>query len=414
MQNHRKRTQRSSVCSLLSLALLVTACVGQQKAGSFAPGATFQPQTSIPNQPVFDVASCQSRQIPLPFPPTPGILVAATYSARPQVMECLVDPKNRGPSVNTRIMVETLITDQSASHTIHGENLTPAGRRCVGEAMNSLVPLSPLARGARPVEARTEFFHELHNSPSITFGSDEGFNFSGSLRLAQGTWCHCYVPFIHQAPPVLTAKITLTSSRSTPVEVTFEPAVGAEATLLTDCLKKEISTLPVRHGSDTVTLLHRFFHLHSLASEPAAGLPPDLHYQQLELVRGQRAAAAAMAYAAHTYAQEGYNAMATQYNQSSSKSARLLASLIEKCAELLKASDAWTAAVEAQQETDQQVLMLVQQFKSTNTHWSRLEAASRLALVNTEAEVERARRIRQRDEQACRQSISSRRRHGRP
>jgi hypothetical protein len=385
-------------------ALAALACVGQQKTGSFAPGTTLQERTHIHNQPVFDLAACQPRQLALPHPMSPGILVAAVFSARPQVTECLVDPKNRGPAATTHVMVETSVTDQAAAHTIHGDNLTAAGRTCIRNAVNALVPLAPLTKGAQPVEAQTEFFHELNNSPAVTFGRGEDSDFSGTLRLAQRTWCHCYAPFTTQAPPALAAKIKLTKTGATPVEIAFEPSGSSDGDMLISCLKKEIAALPVKFSSDEAIVFHRFFHLHSLAIEPAASLPPDLRYRQLELARGQRAAEAAIAFAAHDNAQEAYNAIAIQYNEAPARNHRLLPGLHAKCAGLLKAADAWIATIEVQRQVDQQTLMLVQELKTLDPGWARQEPASRLALINTETELSRAQKDRQQDEQACPQA----------
>jgi hypothetical protein len=129
--------------------------------------------------------------------------------------------------------------------------------------------------------------------------------------------------------------------------------------MLAACLKDKMDALPVRLSSEEVAFLHRFFHFHSLATEPAASLPPEVRYHQLELARGQYAAEAALAFAAHANSEEAYNAIATQYNEDAVKDYRLLPSLYEKCAELLRAADAWVAAIEAQQKIDQQTLVLI-------------------------------------------------------
>jgi hypothetical protein len=382
-------------------ALITAACVGPQQSESFAQVTTPQEQTRIRNQPIFDVAICQQRQLILPNPLSPGILVAAIFSARPQVKECLVDPKNRGPAATTRIMVETTVTDQVAVHTIDGDNLTAEGRKCIGDAVNALVPLHPLAKGARPVESQTEFFHELNKSPAVIWGGTEDSDFSGVIRLAQGAWCHCYAPFTTQAPPVLKAKLKLTRAWATPAAVAFEPSGSPQGDMLATCLKETMDALPVRLSSDEVTFLHRFYHFHSLATEPAASLPPEVRYRQLELARGQYAAEAALAFAAHANSEEAYNAIATQYNEDAVKDYRLLPSLYKKCAELLRTADAWVAAIEAQQKIDQQTLVLIRELKTADTGWARLEAANRLELTNTLTELTRAKKSRQRDEHAC-------------
>src|SRR4051812_15473449 len=115
----------------IASVIFTAACAGQQKpAGSAAP-TTVQEKMRITNQPVFDVAYCHPRDLALPQPPNQGILVGALVSTRSQVMECLVDPKNRGPAASTKVTVKTHVTDAEATHTIVGENLTPDGQKCI-------------------------------------------------------------------------------------------------------------------------------------------------------------------------------------------------------------------------------------------------------------------------------------------
>src|SRR5690242_17341100 len=106
-------------------AVLVTAaCAGQQKQeAAAAAAAKVQERMRITNQPVFDVAVCHPRQLELPQPPNQGILVGALVSTRSRVMECLVDPKDRGPAATTKVTIKTTVTDQAATHTVTGENL---------------------------------------------------------------------------------------------------------------------------------------------------------------------------------------------------------------------------------------------------------------------------------------------------
>lgn len=382
-------------------AVLVTAaCAGQQKKeAAAAAAATVQERMRITNQPVFDVAVCHPRALELPQPPNQGILVGALVSTRSQVMECLVDPKDRGPAATTKVTIKTTVNDQAATHTITGENLTPEGQACVQNVVNKAVPVQPLAKGGTPVEAEASFIHELNNSPAVSFGVNEGSDFSGEVRLAQPQWCDCYAAFTTQAPPVLTAKITLKKASPTAADVTFEPSGNTEGDQLAACLKQKILTLPAKVSSDELSFPHRFVHFHAQATEPAANLPPELRFYQLELVRGQRAADSAIAFGQRANAAEAYDAIVAKYQKS--KDWKLVPELKEKCAALVKSADGWISAIEAQQAAEQATVTLVQELKAKDEGWTAVEAKSQEALTATQKDLETAKQRRAADEGAC-------------
>ena len=229
--------------------LLTAACAGQQKprrrrrcrachrrSGCASPTSRLRPGRLLPAR--ADAAAS---------PPTRASCVGALLSARPQVMECLVDPKNRGPAATTKVTVKTTVTDQGATHAVTGENLTPEGqpasRRCWTRACSS----QPLAKGAQPVEATTTFEHEQANSPSVTFGVNEGSDFSGAVRLAQPQLVRLLRGLqATRRPPVLTAKRR--QLKKAPADarrsVTFEPAGSTEGDQLAACLQPKIAALP--------------------------------------------------------------------------------------------------------------------------------------------------------------------------
>jgi hypothetical protein len=384
----------------IASVLVTAACAGQQKpAAAAAAAASVQERMRITNQPVFDVALCHPRQLELPQPPNQGILVGALVSTRSQVMECLVDPKDRGPAPTTKVTIKTSVNEQAATHTVTGENLTPEGQACVQNAVNKAIPLQPLAKGLAPVEAEASFIHELNNSPAVTFGVNEGSDFSGQVRLSQPQWCDCYAAFTTQAPPVLSAKITLKKASPTPASVTFEPSGSTEGDQLAACLQQKLAALPAKVSSDELTFPHRFVHFHAQATEPAASLPPELRFYQLELVRGQRAADAAIAFGQRANAAETYDAIVAKYQKT--KDWKLVPELKEKCAGLVKAADGWLAAIEAQQAAEQATVTLVQELKAKEEGWATVEVKSQEALTATQKDLETAKQRRQADEAAC-------------
>src|SRR5688572_2737044 len=123
--------ERNDMLRRLAVASVVftAACAGTQKADTAdtaaKQAAPVQERLKITNQPAFDVATCHPRQLTLPTPPNQAIIIGALVSARPQLLECLVDPENRGPAQTTKVTVKATVDTTGGKHAITGENLTP-------------------------------------------------------------------------------------------------------------------------------------------------------------------------------------------------------------------------------------------------------------------------------------------------
>jgi len=285
---------------------------------------------------------------------------------------------------------------------VTGENLTPEGQKCVEGVVNALAPLQPLTpKGAKPVEAQTEFIHETSNSPAVKFGVNEGSDFSGTIRLAQPAWCDCYAGYASKAPPLLTATIKLTKASAAPADVTFEPSGSTEGDQLAACLKQKIMALPAKLGVDELSFPYRFTHFNALATEPAANLPGELRFYQLDLVRGQRAAATAIAFGARAHVAEGYEAIASEYMKDPKKNSALIPKLREQCSKLVKGSEGWIAALEAQQSVDQQTVALTQELKAKDPAWAEVETGSQGSLAATQQDLRTARQRLTEDADLC-------------
>jgi predicted Rossmann fold nucleotide-binding protein DprA/Smf involved in DNA uptake len=170
---------------------------------------------------------------------------------------------------------------------------------------------------------------------------------------------------------------------------------------LAACLKQKIMALPAKVKSDELSFPHRFVHFHAQVTESAANLPPELRFYQLEQVRSQRAADAAIAFGTRANAAEAYDAVVTEYKKDPKKNWGLVPKLKESCAALVKAADTWVSALEAQQAVDQATLTLVTELKAKDEGWATVETASQGTLANTQKDLETAKQRRQADEAAC-------------
>jgi hypothetical protein len=383
---------------------LTAACAGTQKTDSAAAGGqpmSKEERVKITNQPPFDLVSCFPREMKMPEQSSQGVILGALLSARPQVQECLVDPKNRGPAAATKLNVKTTLTDQGATHAISGENLTPEGQACIQKVLDTQVQPAVLAKGAQPVEASIPFEHSASGLNSVTFGINEGSDFTGAVRLSQPGWCDCYANFKDKVPPTLTAKVKLVKAQQTPAEVTFAPSGSTEGDQLAACLQSKIAALPAKLTSDELGFSYRFVHFNSQAStEASATLAPELRFLQLDLLRTQRAADQAMADGARAPAAQSFAEVVDRYQKT--KNYRLFDELASKCNALVEADTRITEATQGRLATEQAALSIAQEMKAKDAEgWSDAEAATQKNLDETQKELAEAQKIATQDKGAC-------------
>ena len=399
--------------ALTTVLLTAAGCATQQGAeqgkGS-TPAASKEERMRIGNQAPFDVAVCQSKPITLPQPPNQASLVGAILSLRPQVMECLVDPKHRGSADSTRVTVKTSLTDKAATHTVSGDNLTPEGVACIQKVVDTQVPLSPLPAGAAALESSNEFVHEAANSPSVKFGLNPGSDYSGNVRLAQTGWCECYAGFATKAPPIIKANVDLKRKKekkdkdspetvTNTSDVTLDDVGTPEGNQLAACLKGKMAAVPSSIPVDELKFPYRFVHFNSRAGEAPADMPPELRFFQLELVRGQRSAETALALGARTNAAEAYDAVVQKYQKT--KDYGLVSDMKAKCATLGTASQAIVDAVDGQLKADQSSKDLATELKAKDAAWADVETKLTEVVNGTQQDLDNAKKRLENDKAIC-------------
>ncbi|MBU8897623.1 hypothetical protein KRR26_18565 [Corallococcus sp. M34] len=382
--------------------VLTTACAGQQKTeGGEQKKLSTEEKLRITNQPPFDLVSCFPREVTLPQPVNDSALLGAILATRPEVMECLVDPKHRGPAATTKLTVKSTVSPESATNTVEGENLTPEGKQCIQQVVDARVKAAPLPAGAKPVTASIPFELTASGNNSVTYGINDGSDFAGAVRLAQKSWCECYAPFKTQTPPVLQAHVTLAKGQPTATEITFDPAGSTEGEQLASCLKLKLAAVPAKLSVDTLKVPYRFVTYNSeAATDMATALPPELRFFQLELVRTQRAADVAVASGTRGSAAEAYAAVVDRYKKT--KDYKLFDELETKCNTLVKASSSTADAIQAQQDVEQAQLTLVQQdLKPKDPAWAEAETATQTSLTETQKALTAAKQGVEADKAVC-------------
>lgn len=390
-----------------ALALGLASCgpAQQEEAKDPAQAKPVTEQLRITNINQSDLAVCFPKAPAVPDKITGETLTGLLVAARPQIMECLVDPKRRGPEKETRFVIKSTLGASGVEHAVSGQNLTPEGETCVKSALTryfSTVPqlASPPAAGAAPVTAEVPVHHVAGVSPAVTLGINEGSDITGTVRLMQSTWCDCYAEWKDAPPRPLKAKIKVAKGASSaPSDVAFEPANDPAADKVAACLKDKVKGLRFKVSSDEVTIPYTFLFLHSSHDGGLPSAPSEIQFAQLDALRGQRAAAAVIAVGARSAAAGVYDGLVKQYKAKPASVS--VDDLKARCADLLKADDGWTAAIEKQLEIDQQTFTLVNELASKDPGWAKAKEVAQTNVDDTKKDLELAKKTRSDDAGIC-------------
>jgi hypothetical protein len=379
------------------LGLFVACASSAPATKSSEPGA---PAPAVEKQKIvnishFDVGSCAAPSPTLPDPLNPEGVVGALVLARPSVLECFVDPKNRGPEAESSAAVKATVSDSGAAYEVTGTNLTPAGTACIEAALKKL-PFKAVEKGTAPVVGQAEFRHGP-TSPAVKLGVNAASDVAGAIRLGETGWCECWNALGANAPPTFKATLKLVPAK--PPEVTFEPTTDADATKLIACLTPKLQAIPPITGTNELTVHYPFLLVNSSAREESAGAPPELQFIQLDLIRAQKAADVAVKIGVRTNALKTYDALVAKYK--AKPSGVLIKDLKDKCAAMVGTDEAWIASLKTQADVDGRSLALASSLKATNPKWADAEAAAQAQVTASAGDVKKAEDVKTADMAVC-------------
>jgi hypothetical protein len=387
--------------AVLAAAVVCCACAGSKSAERSEPNApavetkSFKVQNLIP----FDIALCSAPTLEVPKPATKESLLGALLAGRPALLECLVDPASRGPALESGATITATLASSGPSFAIDGTNLTEAGKACLQKAAGR-VELGALAEGATPVSTTFTVQHGPQ-SGAVRFGLNAASDIAGRVRLAMPKWCNCYSAFgSANAPPTLSAKMTLYKDGK-PTQVVFSAAPGLEAA--TTCLTEKLQG-PLGPLQDEVTgLTLPFLLVNSNAVGEQAANAAELQFIQLDGVRAQRSAQTAVRIGVREATNAAYNRLVSEYKAAKPKlQPALLKELRVRCDSLVKADDAWVAAMKAQLEIDSRTSNVVSAFAQKDAAaWGPAVAATKAQLDGTSADLAKVQAIRVSDAGVC-------------
>lgn len=389
--------KRAVVAAVGSVVAFGLGCASQKQEQKAQPVTQ---QVRITNRAVFDLESCFPTQLEVPQPVNTASLTGFLAAARPDIFECLVDPKNRGPAQDTTVNVQATVDDQGVSYAVSGDNLTPAGTTCVENAMKARTGLEPLPKGAAPVTAKSVTGHKVGADPAVTLGLNEINDVVGKVRLALPQWCDCFEPWKTAAPHSMTAHVELKKGSPTPTSVTFDQAPDETTAKVQSCLAQKIQALPLTTTSDELKVPVNILLIHSGISEPLPGtVDPTLALDQFDAIRAQSLSNAAILAGSRKTAADAYNALVDKYKANPKKVT--VKDLKDKCQAMLSADDALLSALEGARDNEQKTLSFVQAQAAKDPRWQPTVQKSQEQLQGAEKDLQSYKQQRAKDADAC-------------
>jgi len=371
-------------------------------------------QQQVQNVGYFDVATV--------FPAPPAVaghasteaLLGVEIAARPLVMECLVDPRNRGPEKKTHVLVDASLADAGVVHQVTGQNLTPAGTACIEGALRAWTHAVPaLSAGnvatrdaASPIKSHLEYDHLSGVSPAVVLGVNEASDIAGAIRLALPTWGECFSAWKATPPRALRATVGAVRPRpATPTvllsTVTFDATADATATAIAACLTGKLKALQVKApAGESLTLPYTFRFVHSGVTEMLPDAPPELQFIELDLQRARRAAETAIAIGERGHAVAVYEDLVKRFKAKEQPEVTV-EKLREKCAVMVAVDDKLIAAAERQAATEETTHRFTLDQKAKDPSWAEAEGAAARNAADAQKELEAIKANKKLDEGAC-------------
>jgi hypothetical protein len=375
-------------------------CAGQNgDAKNPDPVVTKQ---KVGNISALDLAVCFPKAPALPDKINGPVLSGLLVASRPLVMECLVDPKNRGPAEASEFTLESSLSGGKLTHKFTGTNVTPDGEKCIGAAVDRFVATAAdwsakAAATTAPVTAKVPFQHSADKMPSVKMGTSEASDVAGTIRLAQGSFCDCYSAWKDAEPGVLKAGIKLKKGAAT--TVTFDASTDAAATQVAACLQPKVSALPFKSTSDELTAPYTFAFANSMGTGMYTNATPDMAFMQYDAMHNQSFGAVFVAAGGRQIAIEAYGALVEKYKKDT-KSVTI-AQLQTSCDGMLKGHDAYIAAFENQLSLEEKGIKILTDFAAKDASWTPVKDRAAEDAALSKKDVDKAKAERAEDAAIC-------------
>ncbi|MCL2625582.1 MAG: hypothetical protein FWD46_02025 [Cystobacterineae bacterium] len=367
---------------LVAASMVLSLGCASQKAAKSAPAVS---QQKVENLVHFDVASCQKPSGMVSGITNEEIILGGMLSVQPAILECFVPPQNRQDNQNIQVKLAASVGSQTTLYKVEGENLSPSGISCIESALASLQFQLLPSEETKP--SASIAINYPANSPQVVFGISEASDAVGHVRLAIGQACHCFAPMENMGIAEISMALTVAPKRPAKISLSSNnPSIQEMAA----CLTEEISKLQLQASRGELVLERvPLQFINSKAKDFPIEAKPELLFLHADGLRTQNASLLALRSGEKTQASAIYHQLASKYKaRPNSVSVR---DLNTSCENLVKADEAWVAAIEAQFELDKRVADIAAQLRSADARWeaaanaaSNIVPESRTALVEAQ------------------------------
>lgn len=395
-------TQQKIFSGLLAIGLGI-GCGGAQQQGDAKNAPPVVTTLKVGNISPIDLAVCYPKTPALPDKINKSVLTGLLISSTPLVMECLVEPKNRGAAEATQFTIESTLSGGKLTHKIEGTNLTPDGEKCIGAAVDRFVAsasdwTAKATATTTPVTAKSfPFQHNAATMSAVKMGMSEASDVAGTIRMAQPSFCDCYGGWKDSEASVLKASVKL--KKGAAPAVTFEPSTDATATQVAACLGPKVSALPLKSTSDELTSPYTFAFANSTGTGMYANATPPMAFAQYDAVRTQYFGASLVADGGRLVAAEAYDVLVQKYKKDTS--AVTIKQLQDSCGAMIKGHDDYVAAVEKQLALEEKAVTMVTEFAAKDPSWNPTKEAIMQVPAQSKQDLEKAKAARTEDAAIC-------------
>ena len=359
-------------------------------------------QVKVGNISPVDLAVCFPKTPALPDAINTSVLTGLLAASRPLVMECLVDPKNRGAEETTKFTLESTLTGGKLTHKITGTNLTPDGEKCIGAAVDKFVASAPdwtakAGAATAPITAQVPFEHLTARDAAVKMGVNELSDATGVIRMAEAGFCDCYAGWKDSEPSVLKASVKL--KKGAAPTATFEASTDATATQVAACLQPKLASLPLKTTSDETTVPYTFVFANSMGTGMFANATPAMAYMQFDALRNQAFAGVFVASGARQGAIEAYGALVEKYKKD--QKSVTIKQLQDSCDAMLKGHDGYISAIENQLALEEKGVTMLTDFNAKDPNWSVFKDRAVEDAALSKKDVEKAKAERTEDAAIC-------------
>lgn len=345
------------VIAVVSVSFLAVCATTTSSSGGQGgqPGPTQESQ-QIKNIAHFDVGTCFAAAPEVSAPVVKESVLAVQVSARPLVLECLVNPASRAGAPVTKVTVESTFAAGAFSHKATGENLTADGEKCIVDALTRYTQAKVAGtENAAPVSNSFDYQHDVNQDPSVVMGINEISDLVGAIRVATPTWCDCFEPVKETVPSPIPVKVdvkkaagaadagsTITVAASVD-QALADGGAGVDETL-SQCLIGKIQALPfstMKSQQDIFPYFFIFTNFEARGDQQVADL--NVRFTQLDLQRGQRTADRLLSFAKLNGAAASYTELVNKYKAKPASVTRT--QLVTRCNAMVKADEEYVAVL---------------------------------------------------------------------